>query len=348
MGRTVSSAAVTSTRARDRARRGSADAAVRSIRRNTPPVYGRPGPRPRGIALDRIPSVIVDTIPVFPLDHVLLPGLPLPLHIFEPRYRQMLADIEASRGGFGIVALSRGSETSADVDFAKIGTLAEILEKEPYPDGSCDLLTVGSRRFRIVDVDSSAKPYLQAQVEWLSEDDGDLPADLALMVTALFGRYSQVLSDVSDRDRDVELVGDPVRLSYEVAARVQLPVSQRQKLLAMPTAADRLLACLIVMRREITLIEQASSIPGACTVTGSLRVSPSAPVVLPPPVTRPTTSVSTAPSRPPAPRAAATAGPREARSSQLSKPVTSPTPAVSSRNRPSEATNDSFSTGTTV
>ncbi len=115
----------------------------------------------------------MDTIPVFPLDHVLLPGLPLPLHIFEPRYRQMLADIEAARGGFGIVALSRGSETSADVDFAKIGTLAEILEKEPYPDGSCDLLTVGSRRFRIVDVDSSAKPYLQAQVEWLSEDDGD-------------------------------------------------------------------------------------------------------------------------------------------------------------------------------
>jgi Lon protease-like protein len=215
--------------------------------------------------------VVVDTIPVFPLDHVLLPGLPLPLHVFEPRYRQMLADIEASRGGFGIVALSRGSETSADVDFAKIGTLAEILEKEPYPDGSCDLLTVGSRRFRIVDVDSSAKPYLQAQVEWLSEDDGDLPADLALMVTALFGRYSQVLSDVSDRDRDVELVGDPVRLSYEVAARVQLPVSQRQKLLAMPTAADRLLACLIVMRREITLIEQTRSIPVALQ---ALRIVP--------------------------------------------------------------------------
>jgi Lon protease-like protein len=215
--------------------------------------------------------VVVDTIPVFPLDHVLLPGLPLPLHVFEPRYRQMLADIEASRAGFGIVALSRGAETSADVDFAKIGTLAEILEKEPYPDGSCDLLTVGSRRFRIVDVDSSAKPYLQAQVEWLSEDDGDLPADLALMVTALFGRYSQVLSDVSDRDRDVELVGDPVRLSYEVAARVQLPVSQRQKLLAMPTATDRLLACLIVMRREITLIEQTRSIPVALQ---ALRIVP--------------------------------------------------------------------------
>ncbi len=213
----------------------------------------------------------MDTIPVFPLDHVLLPGLPLPLHVFEPRYRQMLADIEAARGGFGIVALSRGSETSADVDFAKIGTLAEILEKEPYPDGSCDLLTVGSRRFRILDVDSSAKPYLQAQVEWLSEDDGDLPADLALMVTALFGRYSQVLSDVSDRDRDVELVGDAVRLSYEVAARVQLPVSQRQKLLAMPTAADRLLACLIVMRREITLIEQTRSIPVALQ---ALRIVP--------------------------------------------------------------------------
>jgi uncharacterized protein len=214
---------------------------------------------------------VTDKIAVFPLDHVLLPGLPLPLHIFEPRYRQMLADIETARGTFGIVALSRGSETSLDVDFATVGTLAEILEKEPYPDGSCDLLTVGSRRFRVLDVDSSSRPYLQARVEWLSEDDGERAAELALTATALFERYSQVLSEVSDRDRDDELVGDPVRLSYEVAARVQLPVSQRQKLLAMPTAADRLAACLIVMRREITLIERTRTIPVALQ---ALRIVP--------------------------------------------------------------------------
>ena len=210
-------------------------------------------------------------IPVFPLDHVLLPGLPLPLHIFEPRYLRMLDDIESAKTGFGVVALRRGTETSADVDFAEVGTLAEILEQEPYPDGSCDLLTVGTRRFRVLDVDTSSKPYLQARVEWLSEDDGDLQPELAPAVTELFGRYSEVLAGVSARERDVELVGDPLRLSYEVAARVQLPVGQRQKLLAMSTVADRLAACLVVMRREITLIEQTRSVPVA---TQALRIAP--------------------------------------------------------------------------
>jgi Lon protease-like protein len=215
--------------------------------------------------------VVTDKIPVFPLDHVLLPGLPLPLHIFEPRYRQMLADIDTRPSTFGVVALHRGGETSADVDFADVGTLAEILEKEPYPDGSCDLLTIGSRRFRVVEVDRSSKPYLQARVEWLTEDDGELSADLVPVATALFGRYSHVLAELSSRDRDTELADDPLRLSYEIAARVQLPVAQRQRLLAMSTAAERLAACLVVMRREITLIEQTRSIPVA---TQALRILP--------------------------------------------------------------------------
>ena len=214
---------------------------------------------------------MTDTIPVFPLDHVLLPGLPLPLHIFEPRYRQMLVDLDTPNAAFGIVALHGGTETSTDVDLAEIGTLAEILEKEPYPDGSCDLLTIGSRRFRIIEVDRSSKPYLQAEVEWLSEDDGELPADLVPVATALFGRYSHVLAELSSRDRDTELADDPLRLSYEIAARVQLPVAQRQRLLAMSSAAERLAACLVLMRREITLIEQTHSIPVAMQ---ALRIVP--------------------------------------------------------------------------
>jgi hypothetical protein len=214
---------------------------------------------------------VTDTIPVFPLDHVLLPGLPLPLHIFEPRYRQMLADLDEPRAAFGIVALHRGAESATDVDFAEVGTLAEILEKEPYPDGSYDLLTIGSRRFQITEVDRSSKPYLQAHVEWLTEDDGEIPADLVPVATALFGRYSHILAELSSRDRDTELADDPLRLSYEIAARVQLPVSQRQRLLAMPTAAARLAACLVLMRREITLIQQTHSIPVAMQ---ALRIVP--------------------------------------------------------------------------
>ncbi len=214
---------------------------------------------------------MTDTIPVFPLDHVLLPGLPLPLHIFEPRYQQMLADIATPHAAFGIVALHRGVETSADVEFAEVGTLAEILEKEAYPDGTCDLLTIGSRRFRVVEVDRSSKPYLQAHVEWLSEDDGEIASDLVPMAVAVFGRYSQVLAALSSRERDTELADDPVRLSYEIAARVQLPLVQRQRLLAMSNAAERLTASLVVMRREIALIESTRSVPVAMQ---ALRIRP--------------------------------------------------------------------------
>ena len=208
---------------------------------------------------------------MFPLDHVLLPGLPLPLHIFESRYQQMLADIATPHPAFGIVALHRGVETSADVEFAEVGTLAEILEQEPYPDGSCDLLTIGSRRFRVVEVDRSSKPYLQARVEWLSEDDGEMASDLVPMAVAAFGRYSQVLSALSSRERDTDLAEDPLRLSYEIAARVQLPVGQRQRLLAMSSAAERLAACLVMMRREIALIQSTRSVPVAMQ---ALRIRP--------------------------------------------------------------------------
>ena len=217
---------------------------------------------------------MTDTIPVFPLDYVLLPGSPLPVHVFEPRYRQMLADIEGARNAFGVVALRRGAETSADVDFADIGTLAEILEKAPYPDGSCDLFTVGSRRFRVVTVDASSKPYLQAGVEWLDEDDGLLSPDLAPAVVTLYARYCRLLARLGVAGDDDELATDPVRLSYEVTARMHLSLAQRQRLLAMPTAADRLAAALAVLRREIALVSQTHTAPVATQVL-RLRPGPS-------------------------------------------------------------------------
>jgi uncharacterized protein len=206
---------------------------------------------------------VAHTIPLFPLQHVLYPGTPLPLHIFEPRYRRLLADLSAGDGNaaFGVVALDQGLETASDVAFAPIGTLAEILDRKPYPDGACDLLTVGSRRFRILDVDDTSKPYLQAEVDWLPEQDGRLAPGLLAAAAASFEKYVQLRCTMNGTAAEDRVTGDALRLSYEIAARVTLSTKDRQSLLAAETAADRLRTELALMRHEMTLMHETRSIP---------------------------------------------------------------------------------------
>lgn len=217
---------------------------------------------------------MADTVPIFPLSHVLLPGAPLPLHIFERRYRHLLDDIAEGihRSAFGVVAIRHGTETSTTADFAMVGTMAEIVEQEPYPDGSRDLLTVGSRRFEVLEVDRSSKPYLQATVNWLEEEDGDVVPGLLETSRALCHSYGAALTGLSGRTSPSDFPDDPLQLSYEIAGRLQLTSSDRQDLLVAATAADRLRACLQLMRREITLLQQTKTVPIA---PQALRIVPS-------------------------------------------------------------------------
>ncbi len=214
-------------------------------------------------------------LPIFPLGAVLLPGAGLPLNIFEPRYRQLMADVLAGpdRGRFGVVALNRGSEVDRDVAFAPVGTVAEIMEHERFDDGTYQLFAVGSRRFRILGVDEASKPYLQAEVEWLGEDEGERAVATAAAASALFTRYERVLSALSGRPHESELGGDAIVVSYEIAGGLQLPVAERQDLLAAETAAARLRAELRLLRREIVLMRRTRSIPVALQ---ALRIVPSA------------------------------------------------------------------------
>jgi Lon protease-like protein len=216
----------------------------------------------------------VPVVPLFPLSYVLLPGAPLPLHIFERRYRQLLADIAAGahRAAFGVVGLVSGTETSRNQKFANIGTMAEILEQEPYPDGSCDLLTVGSSRFQIHEVDRTTKPYLQAEVSWFDEEEGDVDATVLATCRQLCETYIRTLDAVSGRSSDVDLAHDAVALSYQIAGRLQLTAGDRQNLLAASTAAERLADGLQLMRREITLLQRTRTVPVA---PQALRIVPS-------------------------------------------------------------------------
>ena len=215
-----------------------------------------------------------EVIPLFPLEYVLLPGLPLPLHIFEPRYRQLVADVSDEGGAFGVVLgasvvvgalrpqpAAASALTEPRHSIADIGTLAEILENEPYADGRCDLLTVGSRRFLIHSVDETGKPYLQAEVEYLDEVDGDMDATEFALARQLSAQYARALEALTGSDRADELAADPLRASYEIAARLQLATVDRQALLAAPSSARRVAAEIALLRRELAILRATRAVP---------------------------------------------------------------------------------------
>jgi Lon protease-like protein len=211
---------------------------------------------------------VAELIALFPLSHVLLPGMPLPLHVFEQRYRELLADLTGTPGGarFGVVALRSGSEvnqphTSAEPpDVAEIGTLAEILELEPRADGTSDLLSVGSRRFRIGSLVAEGKPYLRAEVSYLDEPDGELDSSLEDLVRELMDVYDSMLFRLAGRATGSELPDDANQLSYQIGARLPLPPHERQLLLNDATTAERLARLARLLRREIGLLQRTRSI----------------------------------------------------------------------------------------
>jgi uncharacterized protein len=222
----------------------------------------------------------VDTaIPLFPLNHVLLPGMPLPLHVFEERYRRLLADITATDrlGAFGVVALRRGTEAAlphaplstdaapnpaaaTNPEVEEIGTLAEILEVETKPDGTSDVLSVGSRRFRVLRLLPETAGYLRADVEFLDEPDGAVSSEQAVRASELMGVYDSMLLRIAGRGTGTELPDDVNQLSYQLAARLPLPPRERQRLLADATTAQRLERVVRLLRREIALLQRTRSI----------------------------------------------------------------------------------------
>lgn len=201
-------------------------------------------------------------IPLFPLGSVLVPGLVLPLHIFEPRYRQLVSDLETvdeDERGFGVIAIREGREVGVDGVRAlfDVGTFASLREITALPDGRFDIVTVGARRFRVLEL-IDGQPYAQARVEWLDEEEGDASGPLALSVTARFQEYRDLLTDEED---DAELPDDPRVLSYLVGAAVVADLPTRQSFLEAPDDSARLREELAFLRREITLIQHVPSLP---------------------------------------------------------------------------------------
>jgi Lon protease-like protein len=204
-------------------------------------------------------------IPLFPLGLVLFPGMAQPLHIFEPRYREMTKHCLDSAGNFGITLALPESVFQHEVP-ARIGSIARILDYNRLPNGRYNLLTVGARRFEIVET-MRDQPYLRGLVRLLPEELGTGPvAKLATEARSLLDEYlAIVLADSEDGEKDIAIPDDPIELSYFIAVLLPCEDSAKQELLEAPAADIRLARELDFLRYEITHARAAHSpsAPGA-------------------------------------------------------------------------------------
>ncbi len=210
---------------------------------------------------------MTEMLPLFPLGTVLYPGLVLPLHIFEERYRQLVRDLldgpEPRR--FGVIAIKEGRETGVTGVNAlhEIGCLAEVRAVTELPDGRYELETVGTERFRLRST-SDSRPYLTGELELLEEPVGD-DAAAKLAVAAVrrgFRTYLDMLAAKGPATISVpELPDEPILLSYLVAASVIVDLPERQRLLAEPDAARRLAVERSLLAKEVALLRSLGSTP---------------------------------------------------------------------------------------
>jgi Lon protease-like protein len=220
----------------------------------------------------------VTSLPLFPLGSVLFPGLVLPLHVFEERYRLLvreLLELPEDARRFGVVAIRQGREVGADGVLAlyDVGCVAELRRVQAYDDGRFDVVTVGAERFSLSAVEDG-RPYLTAQVELLDEALGD-PGHLARLDAAVRVAFAHYLGALAGARGDVseapELPDDPMVLSYLVAATTALDLDVRQALLAEPDVAGRLRRELALLRRETTLLERLASAPATDLLRGPVN-----------------------------------------------------------------------------
>jgi uncharacterized protein len=214
-----------------------------------------------------------ELLPLFPLSTVLFPGMRLPLHIFEERYRLLVAQLRAQPEPrrFGVIAIRKGREVGAHGITAlhEVGCVATVRQITPHADGRFDLDTVGTERFRLLRVDDS-QPYFQGEIEPLKDEEPPAagegtPEAEAFAVNRVQAGFRAYLNALADRGGGVISVADlpdePVLLSYVVGAAMIIDLPERQSLLAAPTALDRLRLERSLLVRESAMFRATTSRP---------------------------------------------------------------------------------------
>ena len=206
----------------------------------------------------------VSELPIFPLALVLFPGVPLPLHIFEPRYRQMLNDVRAGNNLFGVSYFDASTSEKDMPPVGHVGCVAEITETQPMPDGRANILTVGIIRYRIEEYVERDDPYLLARVNYFEDDEEDqnLLSESARGVAETFTRIARAVRTINDERANLPDISDtePQRLSFLVAAAMEVDTDVKQDLLELRSTAERLQRLRLMLERAVSNYEERARI----------------------------------------------------------------------------------------
>ncbi len=200
-------------------------------------------------------------IPLFPLNVVLMPGTPLPLHIFEERYKQMVNECMDSKTEFGMV-LADESGTR------QVGCTARIVELvQRFDDGRMVILVEGSRRFKLKNI-FTGKPYYVGEVEYLEDGPEEDVTSLAEECVALLER---VIEAATEGSVGIEIEPPYRNLSFAIAGRIEFDLETRQQILELPTEKERLEEVRKLLTEAAERIERDRQARKIAEMNGHLR-----------------------------------------------------------------------------
>jgi len=222
-------------------------------------------------------------MPLFPLEVAVVPGLVLPLHVFEPRYRHMIHELLAKADPderlFAIVAQRPGRSALSDglEGMYDIGVVMQLREVDELPDGRFDVICTGLHRFSPAEIStmpmSEGADLLRVRIRTLPDpQDQEVGQHIVAGALDAFSHYRRVLSgrigQEAELDQDEVMPDDPSVLSFLMTAAIALPVNERQQLLACHTAEDRLRSVTSILQRESRLIRAFSAMPALDLTAG--------------------------------------------------------------------------------
>jgi len=199
-------------------------------------------------------------LPLFPLNTVLFPGQVLPLHVFEPRYRQMIATCIEQGAPFGVALIQDGDQVGGPAKPYEVGTTARITQVERLDDGRFNIISVGELRFRIHTVRQASAGYLRADVTlwpWLPSDE-NAARTLVTRVQGRLRRYMELLSQAAGVSLDAasdDLPQQAAALACLTAIALQVEPVEKQDLLTSPSIESMLSKEVGLLQREVRVLQ---------------------------------------------------------------------------------------------
>lgn len=205
-------------------------------------------------------------IPLFPLNVVLMPGTPLPLHIFEERYKQMVNECLESGEEFGMVL----SDEAGTREVGCTASISELVER--YDDGRLVILVEGSQRFKLNNIlsgNTAGKPYYVGEIEYLQDDD--TTEDLSALAEENIALLERVVEAATEGSVDIEVEPPYRNLSFGIAGRIEFELETRQEILEIPTEKGRLERLKELLSEAADRLERTRQATEKARTNGHLR-----------------------------------------------------------------------------